>query len=75
MPSIDTALRNASILRWWGACSEGFKIAARALYARHLGCPVDDLLDLDTFAGDSDVLEWMAKTYQHTIAAFADDEL
>ncbi len=68
-------MRDATILAWWAACSDGFKVAVRALYAQALGCSLHELCDLNTFAQDSDVLDWMAMNYAHTIDGWVEDQL
>jgi hypothetical protein len=51
----------------------GFRLSAQLHYARALGCALDELGDFDTFVQDPDVLDHLAATYPHTIAAYAED--
>ncbi len=75
MTPLDTALRNATLLSWWGACDAAFKVSVEYAYAAHLGCHVSEVGDRDTFSQDADVLNWLAITYPHTIEAYVNDQL
>lgn len=73
--TLMTALRNASVIAWWADTQPGFRLAARAGYAAHLGCSDCELGTMEEFARDQSVLDWLAATYPHTIAAHEEDNL
>ncbi len=74
-PLLTRATRNALTIRWLRACDPVMRRSVRDLYAAHLGAPDCELGTDAEFTQDADALEWIAATYVHTLAAFAEDEL
>ncbi len=75
MSLIETAIRNALVIRWFRACDPLFAYAVRCLYAAETGIPDRELGSDDLFIQDPDVIEWAAARFAGTIALYGEDEL